>query len=126
MEKATVKLVGTIEESGGVDFSESETWSFHEEEVTGRPVAYKTVTGKPGASSKSENSENKAEKERMATQSTHVSSHSASHGDSILDRQKNLRTRARGPNGGYGRERGYLVHIPEYHSTSSSSSWSTL
>ena len=37
---------------------------------------------------------------------------------------ENLRTRARGPNGGPGRERGYLGHVPEYHSSSSSSSWS--
>ena len=58
MEKATEKLVGTREESSVLDVSGSETWSFHEEEVTGRPVAYKTVTGKPGASSKSENSGN--------------------------------------------------------------------
>ena len=58
MEKATEKLVATKEESSDLDVSGSETWSFHEEEVTGRPVAYKTVTGKPGASSKSENSGN--------------------------------------------------------------------
>ena len=41
MDKARVKLVVTEEESGDVDLSESETWSFHEEEVTGRPVADK-------------------------------------------------------------------------------------
>ena len=64
MDEATEKPVATKEESGDVDLSESETWSFHEEEVTGRPVVlYKKVTGKPGASSKSENSENlKAER----------------------------------------------------------------
>ena len=54
MDKATGKLVATKEESGTVDLSESETWSFHDEAVTGRPVADKTATGKPGASSKSE------------------------------------------------------------------------
>ena len=62
----------------------------------------------------------------MATQSTHVSSHSASQGCSILDRKKNLRTSARGPNGGSGRERSYLGHTPEYHSSSSRSSWSRI
>ena len=54
METATGKLVATKEESGDVDFSESETGSLHEEEeVTGRPVAWKTAKGKPNASSKS-------------------------------------------------------------------------
>ena len=68
MDKATGKLVATKEESGTVDLSESETWSFHEEEVTGKTVAYKTVTGKPGASSKSENSGNpKAERKNGFT-----------------------------------------------------------
>ena len=63
MDKATGKPVATKEESGAVDRSEFETWSFHEEVVTVRPVAYKTATGKPGASSKSENSGNpKAER----------------------------------------------------------------
>ena len=111
MDKATEKLVAK-EESGTVDLSESETWSFHEEEVTEKPVAYKTVTGIPRTSSKSENSGN-PKAERMATQSTHFSSHSASHGCSLLDRKKDLRTRACGPNGGPGREGGFLGHIPE-------------
>ena len=63
MDTATEKLVAPKEESGAVDLSESETWSFHEEEVTARPIACKTVTRKPGASSKSENSGNpKAER----------------------------------------------------------------
>ena len=52
MDTATGKLVATKEESGDVDLSESETW--REEDVTGRPVAYKTPTGKPCAPSKSE------------------------------------------------------------------------
>ena len=41
MDKATVKLVATKEEWCTVDLSESETWSFHDEAATGRPVAYK-------------------------------------------------------------------------------------
>ena len=39
-----------------MDFSESETWSLHEYEVTVRLVAYKIATGKPGAFSKSDHS----------------------------------------------------------------------
>ena len=52
MDTAMRKLVATKEGSGDVDLSESETGS--EEEVTWRPVAYKTATGKPYASSKSD------------------------------------------------------------------------
>ena len=54
MDTATVKPVATKEESGNVDLSEPETWSLHEEEVTVRPVASETATGKPNASSKSD------------------------------------------------------------------------
>ena len=38
MDKTNGKLVAIKEESGTVDLSESETWSFHEEEVTGKQV----------------------------------------------------------------------------------------
>ena len=51
METPTVKLVATKEESWDVDLSESETGS--EEDVTGKPAAYKTAAGKPYAPSKS-------------------------------------------------------------------------
>ena len=54
MEKVAGKLVATDEKSGVVDLSESETWSYHEDDVTGKLVTYKTVTGKPVASSNSE------------------------------------------------------------------------
>ena len=43
MDTATGKPVATEEESGDVGLSESETGS--EEDVTGKPVAYKTATG---------------------------------------------------------------------------------
>ena len=56
MNKAMEKPVATKEESGTVDLSESESWSFHEEEVTEKLVAYKTATGKPAASNRTENS----------------------------------------------------------------------
>ena len=82
MDKAPEKLVATKEDSGTVDLSESETWSFHEEEVMGKPVAYKTVTGKPGASSKSENSGNPKAERKEWPHNLHIyfSSLSASHG----------------------------------------------
>ena len=53
MDTATGKLVATKEESGDVDLSESETWSFQEEAVTERPTADKLATEKSNASSKS-------------------------------------------------------------------------
>ena len=56
MDTATGEPVATKEESGSVDLSESETWSLHQEEVTERLAAFKTATGKPNASSKSDHS----------------------------------------------------------------------
>ena len=50
MDTATGKLVAAKEESG--DGSESETGS--EEDVTGKPLDYKTAAGKPHALSKSD------------------------------------------------------------------------
>ena len=123
MDKATGKLVATKEESGDVVLSESETGS--EENVTGKPVAYETATGQPHASSKTDcQGSPKAEKtEWSVTQSARVSSHSSSHGSSLLDCQGELRTRTWRPSEWYGREYGFLMHISEYHSSSSSSSW---
>ena len=51
MDTDTEKLVVTKEESGDVDLSGSETGS--EEDVTRKPVAYKTTAGKPYAPSES-------------------------------------------------------------------------
>ena len=79
-------------ELGDVDLSESETGT--EENMTGKPVAYKTATEKPCASSESDcQGGPKAVKDGMVTQSTRVSSHNSSYGSSILDRQEDLRTR---------------------------------
>ena len=50
VDTATEKPVATKEDSGNVDLSESETES--EEDVTEKPVAYKTASEKPYASSK--------------------------------------------------------------------------
>ena len=58
MDKAMEKLVATDEESGTVDVSESESWSNHEDEVTGKFVTHKTGTGRLVAPSNSENSRN--------------------------------------------------------------------
>ena len=57
MDTVTEKLVATNKESGDVDLSEPETGSLHEEEVTERPVAYKTAGERPYASSKSDHLE---------------------------------------------------------------------
>ena len=46
---ATEKLVATQDVSGDVDLSESEIWSFQEEAVTARPIAYQIATVKPNA-----------------------------------------------------------------------------
>ena len=65
----------------------------------------------------------KSWKDRMVTQSTRVSTHNSSYGSRILDRQGDLRTSAWWPYEWFGREYGYLGHISECHSSSSSSSW---
>ena len=57
----------------GVLSTESETWSFHEEEVTGKPVACRTVRLKPGASSKTENSGNPKAERKEWPHNLHIS-----------------------------------------------------
>ena len=54
MHTAMVKLVAAKEESGDADFSESETWNFQEVAVLVRLIAYKSATGNPYASRKSD------------------------------------------------------------------------
>ena len=54
MDTATGNLVSTKEESGNVDLSESDTWSYQEEDVLERSIAHKNATGKPYATSKSD------------------------------------------------------------------------
>ena len=56
MDDSAGKPVATEENEVSWDFSESESWSVHEGEETGEPVAYKKSAGKPAASSVSENS----------------------------------------------------------------------
>ena len=64
--------------------SESETWSFHEEEVTERLVAYKTATGKPGASSKSENSGNPKAERKEWPHNLHISPDTVPHMETVF------------------------------------------
>ena len=83
MDTATGKPVATEEESGDVDISESETWS-QEEAVTGRPVACKTATGKPHASSKSD-CQGGAEAERKEwSHKLHVSPATVHHMEAVF------------------------------------------
>ena len=91
MDTATGKLVATKVESGDVDLSESENGS--EEDVTGKPVAYKTATGKPYASSKSDCQGVPKAERTEPSHNLHVSSDNSPYGSSILDRQEDLRTR---------------------------------
>ena len=84
MDKATVKPVATKEESDDVDLSESETWSFHEEEMTERLVAYRTAKGKPGAPSESENSGNPKAERKDWTHNLHISPDTAPHMETVF------------------------------------------
>ena len=80
MDTATGKPVATKEESGNVNLSESETWSYHQEEaVLGGPIAHKKSYGEtlciqwirlPGKS--------KSWKTEWSHRSTRVSSHNSS------------------------------------------------
>ena len=58
MDKVAGKPVATDEHQVSWEFSESESWSNHENEVTVKVVAHKKATGRPVASSNSENSWN--------------------------------------------------------------------
>ena len=79
-----------------MDLSESETWSEQEEAVTGRPIAYNIAAGKPHAPSQSAcQGRPKAEKTEWSYH-LRVSPATNHHfGNSILDRQGDLRTRTR-------------------------------
>ena len=48
------KLAATDESQELWEFSGSESWTNHEKEVTGKPVAHEKVTGKPVASRNSQ------------------------------------------------------------------------
>ena len=58
MDDRARKPVATVENQVKCEFTESESWSVHEDEATSKPVACKNGTGKLAASSISENSRN--------------------------------------------------------------------
>ena len=84
MDTATEKLVATKEESGDVDLSESETGSLLEEEVTERPVACKTATGKPNAFNKSDHSRNPKAERKEWPHNLHVSPATVHHPEAVF------------------------------------------
>ena len=84
MDTATVKPVATKEESVDVDLSESETWSLHEEEVTERPVAYTTATGKPNASSKSDHTGSPKDERIKWSHNLHMSPATVHHMEAVF------------------------------------------
>ena len=82
MDTTAEKLVAEEEESGDVDPSESETGS--EDDVTGKPVAYETATGKPYTSSKSDcQGRSKAERKGWS-HSLHVSPATIHHTEAMF------------------------------------------
>ena len=93
MDTATGKPVATKEESGDVDLSESETWSFQEETVLGRLVK---GYGDPQCIQKIRpTSKSESGKKRMVTQSTRDSSHNIPHTEAVFSIVRRI----------YGRER---------------------
>ena len=73
MQKVAGKPVATDEHQVLLEFSESESWSNHEDEVTEKPVTHKTVTGKLVASSNAENSGNRQAESRTWPHNLHMS-----------------------------------------------------
>ena len=107
------------------EFSDSESWSVHENEVTGELVANKKRAVKLVASSISDNSGNrKAERRKWPHYFLHILGSRVLHGQSLFDCGKHLRSKTFGRNGRPRRELGYLANVYEYHSSSISSSWS--
>ena len=84
MDTATEKPVATKEESGTVDLSESETWSFHEEAVLGRPTAHKKATGKPNASRKSDRPGSPKAERKEWSHNLHVSPAKIHHTEAVF------------------------------------------
>ena len=84
MDTATGKPAETNEESGDVDLSESETWSLHEEAVTVRPVACKTVKEKPYASRKSDQPVSPKAERKERSHNLHVSPATVHHSEAVF------------------------------------------
>ena len=99
MDDSAWKPVATEENQVLLELSESESWSVHESEVADRSKWPHFL---------------------------HILGSRVFHEQSLIDCEKDLRSWTQGRNGRPRRERGYLVNVQEYHSSSSSSSWSGL
>ena len=77
------KLVATEENQVLWESSESKSWSIHEDEVTGKLVAYKTGAVKLVASSISENSGNRIAERKKWPHDFYISSAAVSHMDKV-------------------------------------------
>ena len=77
------KLVATEENQVLWESSESQSWSIHEDEVTGKLVAYKTGAVKLVASSMSENSGNRIAERKKWPHDFYISSAAVSHMDKV-------------------------------------------
>ena len=86
MAEVAVKLAATSKSQESCGFSESESWSNHEKEVTVKLVA----------SISSANSENSTAGSRKWPHNFHVSSSCTSHGEVLLDRTTYLRPKSNG------------------------------
>ena len=83
MDDSAVKPVATEENQVLWEFSESESWSDHEDDVTGGPLAYKKSAEKPAASSVSENSGNPNAERRKWPHNFYISSEVVSYMDKV-------------------------------------------
>ena len=86
MAQVAVKLAATDKSQDPWEFSEFESQSNDEKEVTVKPVA----------SRNSGNSENSEAQSRKWPHNFHVSSSCTSHGESLFDRTTNIRPKSNG------------------------------
>ena len=91
MDDSAEKAVATKENQVLREFSESEAWSNHQDEVTGELVAHKNRAEKPAASSISEISGNpKAERRKWPQKFLHILGSRVLQGRSLFDCEKDL------------------------------------
>ena len=83
MDDSSGKPVATEENQVLWEFSESESWSVHEDEVTGKLFAYKTVRGNLRFPVASENSGNPKADRRKWTHNFYISSAVVSYMDKV-------------------------------------------
>ena len=96
MDRVAGKLAATDESQEFCEFCESESWSNHEKEVTGKPVAHENVTGKLVASRNLEDSGNPNAGNKKWPHIFHLSSAVVPHMESLFDLQKDLRPKPQG------------------------------